>query len=291
MSLDSVDPAWLDASVLRARFRSVAKRLHDRLFRNHVYVVRHGFMRGHKRRGRMPWFQRPRPQEARELEFFENLDLAGKVAYDIGANIGMHSVKLGEKVGPSGRVIAFEPDPIAAEKLRDVIGLNQLSHVDVHQVALGRETGRLSLLVPDSTRVHMSATLSPSLKAQAAPEHVKRSVMVEVVRLDDYVRERALPAPDFLKIDVEGFEVEMLEGAAETIAQSKPTIFVEVHGAGVAEKERIARDVFKSLPGYAFLHLETGTRTRGTEPTTEPSQKLPLGGHWICTSSTNVPGR
>ena len=65
-------------------------------------------------------------------------------------------------------MIAFEPDPIAAEKLRDVTGLNQLSYVDVPRWRSGRETGRLSLLVPDSTRTHVGHVVAIAQSASRA---------------------------------------------------------------------------------------------------------------------------
>lgn len=113
--------------------------LHD-----HVATVRHGWFAGARQRGRMPWFQSssPDPDVAREVGLFRGLAVGGGVACDIGAHAGPHTWVLAGRVGPSGRVISFDPDPESFRKLTD------LGYARRHL-----ETGARDLVPADAERV------------------------------------------------------------------------------------------------------------------------------------------
>jgi hypothetical protein len=87
-----------------------------------------------------------------------------------------------------------------------------------------------------------------------------------------------LPPPDFMKIDVEGLETAVLDGAADTIEGARPQLFVEIHGADPAGKTASARGVLERLAplGYRFRHLESGAEVPAGAPERAST------GHLIC---------
>lgn len=145
----------------------------------------------------------------------------GMTFYDIGANIGFFSLLAARLVGPEGRVVAFEADPEVARRLREHAGRNQFSTISVEQKAVWSETGAVSF-------AHADPNLSPDrglgrVVAGAAPG----TTQLQAVSLDDFLRTSR--APDFLKCDVEGAEVEVFRGARRLLAEKRPILLAEMH--------------------------------------------------------------
>lgn len=136
---------------------------------------------------------------------------------DIGANVGSYTVLAGGAVG--ARCISFEPSPAAFARLRDHVLLNDLAgRVTAHQAALGSENGFTQFTTGLDTVNHV---LASGESGDAVP--------VRMHRLDDIV---AGASPTLVKIDVEGFEAQVLEGAAKTLAApSLLAVLVELNGS------------------------------------------------------------
>ena len=261
--------------------KQVLRTVHDAVFRDRTYVARHGFEEGYRLVGRMPWFQRPLtdPAAIREHRYFAGLALAGKVAYDVGANEGSHTLALRRRTGATGRVYAFEPEPGSFARLTRVVALNGLSNVAVFAVALGDETGVGRLVLPArGSDAELAATLDPALQAMLGNGATGAEIEVPVIRLDEWVQEMDLAAPDFMKIDVEGLEAAVLDGAIETIAAARPALFIEIHGADPDAKTANAAAVLGRLAplGYRFRHLESGAQVPPDAP-----ERVAVG-HVIC---------
>jgi FkbM family methyltransferase len=145
----------------------------------------------------------------------------GATALDVGANIGAYSILLGQWVGPSGQVFAFEPAPEPFDGLSRHIALNGLANT-VHpiQMAVGAEVTTAQLLV--------AGTGGESRLASAGDGGA--TINVPVTTIDAFCAERGL-SPDFIKVDVEGFELAVLKGARETIRRRGRdlALFVEMH--------------------------------------------------------------
>ena len=261
--------------------KQLLRRTHDAAFRDHVYVARHGLQEGYRLVGRMRWLQRPLsdPAAILECEFFARLPLAGKVAYDVGAHAGSHTLALRRRVGDAGAVYAFEPEPGTFARLARVLALNRLSNVAAFAVALGDETGVARMAVPaEGSGVELSATMDPELQSMLGEARTGAEIAVPVVRLDQWAREMKLAPPDFMKIDVEGLETAVLDGAADTIESARPQLFVEIHGADPEGKTANARGVLERLAplGYRFRHLESGAEVAVGTP-----ERASVG-HLIC---------
>lgn len=143
----------------------------------------------------------------------------GSVIYDIGANVGIYTLLSSMRAGPSGAVYAFEPLPRNLEYLRRHVALNRLQNCEVIAEAVGKTPG---------TAKFSAANWAASM-ARLDPE--KGELAVPVTSVDACIYgDKPLRPPDVLKIDVEGAELDVLQGAERTIEDLHPAIFLEVHG-------------------------------------------------------------
>lgn len=154
---------------------------------------------------------------------------ADPVAFDIGANIGVHSLWLSSLVGPNGRVHAFEAQRVIYQMLMGNLAINSVENVFARQLALGAAPGTLRLPPTDYARPWSFGSMSlaegniaPQF-ASGAPEGARPGEEVAIVTLDSLAPERV----DLLKIDVEGMELDVLKGGADTIERARPLMQVE----------------------------------------------------------------
>ena len=150
-----------------------------------------------------------------EVDVFRQLVQPGNVVLDIGANIGSHTIFFAKQVGPAGGVYAFEPQRIVFQMLCGNAALNNATNVWCHQVALGREPGKI--LVPQFDFHKVNNVGGLGLGAFQFGESIP------VITIDSLELNRC----DLMKIDVEGMEEETLRGATATIAKFKPVLYVE----------------------------------------------------------------
>lgn len=199
------------------------------LLRNQVYTVRSGLAAGLKRRGGFG-FLPVKKVLSQEHTLLKKLDFKGKTIYDVGGHIGMITMFFARKTGDSGHVVTFEPNPQNYATILDHINLNNFTNVRVFQIGLGCKRERLEFVIGGSAR----GTASP--EKQKRYEHNDVQVLqIEVDSLDNQIVANNLPKPDFIKIDVEGLELDVLHGMSQTISHYEPEIFVELHG--VKEQE------------------------------------------------------
>lgn len=156
--------------------------------------------------------------EVSRIRAFANMVAQGAVVYDVGANVGIYSLLASLRAGPSGRVYAFEPLEHNLQYLRRHISLNNAQNCTVLAEAVCNKEG---------TRSFSAAPFASSM-ARLAPNGEMR---VSCTTLDGCLYgTRRLRAPDIIKIDVEGAELEVLEGSYRTLAEFHPAIFLEIHG-------------------------------------------------------------
>jgi FkbM family methyltransferase len=150
-----------------------------------------------------------------EVEFLKPYLQPGAVVLDIGANVGALTLPFATLVGPKGAVIAFEPQRLCFQTLCANVALNSLTNVVTFQRALGSEMGVLRVPLTDPYQRNNYGGLA--LSADANGEHV------EVWTID----EMGLPKAGLCKIDVEGMETEVLQGARGYIAEHRPVLYLE----------------------------------------------------------------
>jgi FkbM family methyltransferase len=158
---------------------------------------------------------------------------AGDTVWDVGANIGLYTKLFLELSGSNGRVVAFEPLPTAINVLKTFQSENlMLGNFTIVNVALSNTVGEFAFIA-DSDDVGVTTT------GRLAEEDdlTLSSIKVEVTRADLCVQEKGVPMPTVVKIDVEGFEEEVLNGGRVVFsANSCREILVEMHFARMDER-------------------------------------------------------
>jgi FkbM family methyltransferase len=145
---------------------------------------------------------------------------SGMTVYDIGANAGYLTMVLSKLVGPTGRVLAFEPDPKNIAALSLNIQTNRLANVTLLQRAVSDQTGTVSFATFDYSLVgHIAHAHTPS-DAQI--------LTVDATKLDDLVYREGFPAPEFIKVDVEGAEDSVIRGSLCVLDRARPMVVIEV---------------------------------------------------------------
>lgn len=141
----------------------------------------------------------------------------GDVFLDIGAYVGWYALRAARAVGPRGLVIALEPDPTNRQQLEKNLSLNQVMNCEVVPVAAWSSTGRVRWRLGEEPVWHKI-------------DEQEGSEVTEAARIDDLVTRRNLVRVDWIKMDIEGGEVEALKGAVVTLRRFRPALFIEVHG-------------------------------------------------------------
>jgi len=173
-----------------------------------------------------------------DISVFEKHIKSGDTVIDVGANIGSLTLVAAKLTGPQGKVICFEPSPRFSDIIKNNINLNNFSEfVSVQAVALGKEphTVYLNEQVADDTTNHID-TFGTSVRQ---------------VTLDSCTKE--LEKVDFLKIDVEGYELEVLKGSSETIQKTK-CLYIEFISNNLIQASADPKEIIKLLKLHFSLH-------------------------------------
>ncbi len=158
----------------------------------------------------------------------------GAVTADVGANFGPYTYALARR---SSRVHAFEPNPVCATALRSWRAPNVL----VHQVALSDRSGTATLTIP------LDGSVERPTQASIAATGDGRTVEVATATLDDFGLDRL----DFVKIDVEGHERAVIDGADATLRRCRPLILIEI-AARLLTGDTVPEDVIESIRSRAY---------------------------------------
>jgi FkbM family methyltransferase len=174
----------------------------------------------------------------------------GDVFFDVGANVGFFSLVAARLVGPEGRVIAIEPVPANCKAIRANARRNGFRNVEVLAAAAGGVEGTATLVL---TRHPGGAALAT---AASQPPDAVGQLRVRVATIDGLVEAGHWPAPNVVKIDVEGAETGVLEGMCRTLARWHPVILCEVDGPDDAELAARRRTVVDLLAGWGYTVTE-----------------------------------
>jgi FkbM family methyltransferase len=193
--------------------------------------------------------------ERRQREFVATLVGPGQVVLDVGANVGFYTRLFAARVGTTGAVHAFEPDPLSRELLvRRCAGLPQ---VTVVASAVGATAGTAVLHTSTVNRA------DNRLHASHAPAEAGERIEVTVTTLDEHCARNGLGRVDAVKLDVQGFEVAALRGFRDGLAGLRPAhLLIELspehlRGAGSDALELLA---LLSGAGYDLLGFDSAHR-------------------------------
>jgi FkbM family methyltransferase len=203
--------------------------------------------------------------ETRDRDLILPLVPSGGTCLDVGANVGYYTLHFAKRVGPRGRVFAFEPDPRNAARLRRNIALNGFdSFASVMEAAVSDRDGRATL--------HRSEDAHSGWGSLTAHVRETSAVEVPVTTLDSFLRAERLDRVHLLKVDVEGSEIELLRGARRSLeSRLIAHLFIEFNGVRLAERGLGLREFLEPLEAAGYLpaapHVELVRRmARGEVP-------------------------
>ncbi len=186
----------------------------------------------------------------------DKLAKPGDVALDIGANIGAHTLGLARSVGPNGHVFAFEPADFAFEKLQCNLTLNPLleKRVTTRQILLDK-----SAETPAKDQIYASWPLET--EEPLHPKHRGRLVSTKNARvdtLDAFWEREGLDRLQLIKIDVDGYELPVLQGGLKTLTKFRPTLVMEMSPYVHAEHGNSFTALVELLArvGYSLQHAD-----------------------------------
>ena len=191
--------------------------------------------------------------EPNEFAFLDRILRPGMTFLDAGANEGAYTVFAAARTGPQGTVWAFEPSPREAERLRYNLELNGLA-ARVFTVALSDFHGEAQFTISQaehSGHNTLGAIANPGVD-------VEQTITVEARPLDEIVEKEGLARVDVLKIDVEGAELQLLQGAEETLRKCRPVILFEASEAALRNQGASREDLLLLLrrQGYRLYAFE-----------------------------------
>ena len=196
--------------------------------------------------------------EPSTVKLYRGLVKAGDTVLDIGGNIGAHTLPLARLVGARGRVIAFEPTAYAIGKMRANIALNrELSdRISVHQVMLvSDESGPLAPQVYSRWPLFETG-------GEVHREHGGQLMETKgavAMTLDHALQSMGANAVDFIKMDVDGHEHEVLVGGKRTIHARKPRILMELAPYLYEQESRVLEEMLDLLKACGYSMSEAGT--------------------------------
>jgi FkbM family methyltransferase len=194
----------------------------------------------------------PNEYEVEKTDFIKAHCKEGDVAFDIGAHMGIFSYFLAKQVGNTGKVFSFEPAPLTFEMLQHTIEYNHLETVvQINQMAMADKDGELTFYIYDNSKVSSGNSLSP---LNPAGKH--RGITVKTMSLDDFFKAKQLTRLDFIKIDAEGAELEILKGGAKVIQQYKPFITLEVHPRVFVPVDKVMKELYDTITSYGYTITE-----------------------------------
>jgi len=182
-----------------------------------------------------------------DLPLFSKYIEPGATVIDVGANMGFVTTMLASLVGPTGLVMSFEPSFTTYEKLLKTIAANDLTQVSPRNMGLGskRETKDLISISRSSGNNTLLPTTGGSAESRESIELMK---LDEASELQDH-------RVTFIKIDTEGFELQVLDGARELVVRDKPIIYTELGGGGSYTHSTLRVIEFLEEHGYDTSHV------------------------------------
>ena len=193
--------------------------------------------------------------ERDEIDFVQRFLRPGMVALDLGAHQGLYTLLASERVASRGRVIAFEPSSRERKSLRLHLLMNLCRNVTIDDAALGNENTQANLFVVEGSQTGCNSLRPPKAASAASP------VPVSVRRLDDWLSAHRIDRVDFIKLDVEGAELDVLKGASQLLQRRpRPVILAEVQDVRTLPWGYRAKEIINHLgsQGYKWYGLSDG---------------------------------
>jgi len=185
---------------------------------------------------------------------FRSLLKPGDTVYDIGGDAGYYTLLFSKAAGPTGRVVVFEPIPKALERIAENLELNGAGNVTLINTALGSKAGSFVLEKPfEDSRINLARTNAR-----------ESDITVTVERFDTLAQSQSIPVPSLVKMDVEGAELEVLQGMEDLVKNHHPSFVIELHPQFLPQFGASVDDVVHWLEtrGYHLTAIDAGDISR-----------------------------
>lgn len=182
------------------------------------------------------WFEK-------EIDFIYRLAEPGMIALDIGANIGVYALPLAKLIGPHGKLIAYEPSKENRQHLLRAQTLNNVNNIEISHFGLSNFCGNGLLQLNESGELHQMVSTQ---------DNTMRTETIEVSTLNVEAQKHQWPQVDFIKLDAEGQESAILEGAPDFFDRYSPLVMFEVKHGGAFNLELMG--AFRAL-GFGIYRL------------------------------------
>lgn len=214
--------------------------------------------------------------EVRSFRAMSSLVKKGDIVFDIGANIGAHTLPLANIVGDSGRIHAFEPTSYAHTKLMQNIQSNPhlFNRIEVNQVMLTSDSS-------DKLQEQLYSSWPLDSNNQQHDKHCGRLHSTQgatVLTLDDYVYEKGITKVSLIKLDVDGYELDVLRGARNVLSDHRPTLLMELSPYTHIERGQDIEDLLQLLAVANYTIRTQTTRRKLPLSSTELAKIIPDGG-------------
>jgi FkbM family methyltransferase len=165
----------------------------------------------------------------------------GATVMDIGAHFGLFSVFMARCVGPAGRVYAFEPTPLSRRVLQRTVRLNGCPQIEIRPEAVTATNGMANF--------YDTGDVASNANSVVQTQRSRRATSISTVSLDAFAAARGLTV-SCLKVDVEGAEFQLLQGARDTILAHRPAIALSLHPAALRAAGIALADLWRLLREY-----------------------------------------
>ena len=189
----------------------------------------------------------PSDYERENFSFLKDHVKVGDTVLDVGAHIGLFSVISSRLCGNSGKVLSFEPARETFALLQQTIRINDLSNLIIpRQAAVSDRSGKITFYVSPIRGDNSNSLVSYKDDRELIP------VEVDMVSIDDLVAADHALKPSFIKIDVEGAELDALRGASYTMRTCKPAMILAIHPEPIREKGDSVEAIFHFIREHRY---------------------------------------
>jgi len=191
--------------------------------------------------------------EPEETQWMKQYIQPGMVVFDVGANIGYYTILLSKLVGENGAVHSFEAAPTTFNRLKEHMRINLCTNIRVHQLAVSDKNGECMIYCAEDSNTGESRL--------EGFDGFKNKESVSCITLDSYFQKEPVNKVDFIKIDVEGAEMLVINGALSLLNNQRPTVMLEINPLFLS---RMGSDVTTLIAtikniGYNMFHFHQGT--------------------------------
>lgn len=192
--------------------------------------------------------------EKEGFAFIKSYVKPGNTVLDIGGHIGLYAVAFGKLVGSSGKVFSFEPTPVTNKILRKTVALNGLEQiVSIQNEAISKEEGETVFYISDQNADNSNSLVNYDKLSSV------HGVKVPLLSIDKFT-ERLNIRVDFIKIDVEGVELDAVIGARETLLRDRPLCILALHPNQIKSKGDSLEEIWDVVTGYRYELLYNGKK-------------------------------